>query len=242
MPRDAIERGAYVLRESYKGAEPDLILIGTGSEVHICLAAADMLEADGIATRVVSAPCMDRFAEQDEAYRDEVLPPAVRARVAVEAAATLGWDRWVGDGGAPSGMTAFGASGPAEGPLRALRLHGRRRLPSTAVEGGRSWMSVHSRRQRAARRAHGGGHQRLARPDPAQPDRVGGELERLVDEDSLRGVTSNPAIFEKAILGSDDYDDELKRARRAGPRREARSTSDIAIKDVQLAADVLRPV
>ena len=83
---DAIERGAYVLRESYKDAEPDLILIATGSEVHICNAAADLLEADGIATRVVSAPCLDRFAEQDQAYRDEVLPPACRARVSVEAA------------------------------------------------------------------------------------------------------------------------------------------------------------
>ena len=112
VPRDAIERGAYVLRESYKGGEPDLILIGTGSEVHICNLAADLLEADGIATRVVSAPCIDRFAEQDQAYRDEVLPPACRARVSVEAAATLGWDRWVGDAGLAVGLDRFGASAP----------------------------------------------------------------------------------------------------------------------------------
>jgi transketolase len=112
VPLDAIERGAYVLRESYKGAEPDLILIGTGSEVHICTAAADLLEADGVATRVVSAPCLDRFAEQDQAYRDEVLPPACTARVSVEAAATLGWDRWVGDAGLAIGLDRFGASAP----------------------------------------------------------------------------------------------------------------------------------
>ena len=112
VPRDAIERGAYVLRESYKGAEPDLVLIGTGSEVHICNLAADLLEADGIATRVVSAPCLDRFAEQDEAYRSEVLPPDCRARVSVEAAATLGWDRWVGDAGLAVGLDRFGASAP----------------------------------------------------------------------------------------------------------------------------------
>jgi transketolase len=112
VPLDAIERGAYVLRESYKGAEPDLILIGTGSEVHICTAAADLLEADGIATRVVSAPCLDRFAEQDQAYRDEVLPPACTARISVEAAATLGWDRWVGDAGLTVGLDRFGASAP----------------------------------------------------------------------------------------------------------------------------------
>jgi transketolase len=112
VPRDAIERGAYVLRQSYTPGEPDLILIASGSEVHICTAAADLLEADGIATRVVSAPCLDRFAEQDQSYRDEVLPPACRARVSVEAAATFGWDRWVGDAGMAVGLDRFGASGP----------------------------------------------------------------------------------------------------------------------------------
>jgi len=112
VPGDAIERGAYVLRESYKGADADLILIATGSEVHIANGAADLLEADGVATRVVSAPCLDRFAEQDEAYRDEVLPSAIRARVSVEAAATFGWDRWVGDAGHAVGLDRFGASAP----------------------------------------------------------------------------------------------------------------------------------
>ncbi len=112
VPDDAIHRGAYVLRESYKDPEPDLILIGTGSEVHICTAAADLLEADGTATRVVSAPCLDRFAEQDAGYRDTVLPPAVRARVAVEAASPLGWSAWTGEYGETIGMTTFGASAP----------------------------------------------------------------------------------------------------------------------------------
>jgi transketolase len=113
VPDDAIHRGAYVLRHSYKEeSEPDLILIATGSEVHICTAAADVLEADGVATRVVSAPCLDRFAEQDEDYRDSVLPPSVRARVSVEAASPLGWGTWVGDDGESIGMTTFGASGP----------------------------------------------------------------------------------------------------------------------------------
>jgi transketolase len=111
VPSDAIHRGAYVLRESYKD-EPDLILIGTGSEVHICTAAADLLEADGIATRVVSAPCLDRFAEQDEDYRDRVLPPSVRARVSVEAASELGWTTWTTEDGEAIGMTTFGASAP----------------------------------------------------------------------------------------------------------------------------------
>ena len=110
VPDDAIERGAYVLRDSGDGT-PDLILIGTGSEVSLCLEAADKL--DDLAVRVVSMPCMDTFTQQDEAYRDSVLPPEVRARVAVEAASPMGWDKWIGPDGAFIGMTTFGESGPA---------------------------------------------------------------------------------------------------------------------------------
>ena len=114
VPDDAIERGAYVLRDSFREPEPpDLILISTGTEVHICTRAADLLEADGIATRVVSMPCMENFAAQDAEYRDAVLPREVRARVSVEAAATFGWAQWVGDLGETIGMETFGASAPA---------------------------------------------------------------------------------------------------------------------------------
>jgi transketolase len=112
VPADCIHRGAYVLRDSYKEGRPDLILIATGSEVHVCTAAADLLESDGIATRVVSAPCLDRFAEQDQPYRDQVLPPACRARVSVEAASPLGWAEWTTEDGEAIGMTTFGASAP----------------------------------------------------------------------------------------------------------------------------------
>ncbi|HZA88616.1 MAG TPA: transketolase, partial [Solirubrobacterales bacterium] len=111
IPGDAIHRGAYVFRESSKD-EPELILIGTGSELHIAAEAADLLEQDGIGTRVVSAPCLDRFAEQDEDYRDSVLPPSVRARVSVEAGSPLGWSTWIGDEGEAIGMTTFGESAP----------------------------------------------------------------------------------------------------------------------------------
>ena len=114
VPADAIDRGAYVLRYSFNEPEPpDLILIATGTEVHICARAADALEAEGIATRVVSMPCMENFAAQDAQYRDSVLPPACRARVSLEAAATLGWHEWVGELGEAIGMRTFGASAPA---------------------------------------------------------------------------------------------------------------------------------
>jgi transketolase len=111
IPDDAIERGAYVLRDA-DGGEPELILIGTGSEVSLCLEAADAL--DGVRVRVVSMPCMDTFTHADESYREQVLPAACRARIAVEAASPLGWDKWIGEQGAFVGMETFGESGPAK--------------------------------------------------------------------------------------------------------------------------------
>ena len=108
-----LHRGGYVLADA-AGGVPRVVLIGTGSEVAICLGAKALLDADGIATRVVSLPSAELFARQQADYRDAVLPPAVRARVAVEAGRTFGWHRWVGDGGAVVGLDRFGASAPAE--------------------------------------------------------------------------------------------------------------------------------
>jgi len=106
-----VARGGYVLAEAGSGT-PDVILLATGSEVHLALAAREELEAGGVGARVVSMPCWELFDRQPEQYRDEVLPPSVRARVAVEQASTLGWDRYVGDGGTVIGMHTFGASAP----------------------------------------------------------------------------------------------------------------------------------
>jgi transketolase len=110
VPADAIEKGAYVLVDTE--GTPDLILIATGSEVSIALDGAKLLEEAGVATRVVSAPCLERFGEQPQEYVDSVLPPEVKARVSVEAGSTVGWHRWVGDAGYSIGMETFGASGP----------------------------------------------------------------------------------------------------------------------------------
>jgi transketolase len=98
--REGVRRGGYVLRDAAGGKEPQVILIGTGSELQLAFRAAEQLESEGVAARVVSLPCWERFELQDDAYRDSVLPPSVRARVAVEAGVSLGWDRWVGDEGA----------------------------------------------------------------------------------------------------------------------------------------------
>jgi transketolase len=111
-PADGLRRGGYVLADP--AVSPELILIATGSEVQIALEAAAMLNADQVPARVVSLPCWGLFDEQDAAYRESVLPAAVKARVAVEAGSTFGWERYVGDAGATVGIDHFGASAPAE--------------------------------------------------------------------------------------------------------------------------------
>jgi transketolase len=112
LARDGVARGGYVLREA-TGGNPQLILIGTGSELQLAFHAAEAVEADGIPARVVSLPCWERFDAQDQAYRDSVLPPDVRKRVSVEVGVPLGWERWVGEEGAIIGLDHFGASAPA---------------------------------------------------------------------------------------------------------------------------------
>jgi transketolase len=105
-------KGAYILREA--GSTLKVLLLATGSEVEVALKAADLLEKDGIGVRVVSMPCWEVFQRQEAAYRESVLPNAIRARVSVEAGITFGWERYVGDHGASVGIDRFGASAPAE--------------------------------------------------------------------------------------------------------------------------------
>ncbi len=110
-PASWLAKGAYVMADSREGA-PDLILIGTGSELSLCIGAFETLKAEGVAVRVVSMPSWDLFEKQDDAYRESVLPRAVRARVSVEAASVIGWDRYVGSTGAIIGMHTLGSSAP----------------------------------------------------------------------------------------------------------------------------------
>ncbi len=107
-----VRRGGYVLREA-KGGKPRMILMATGSELQLAMAAAAKLEKAGTPTRVVSLPCWELFEAQSKRYRESVLPEKVRKRVAIEVDVSLGWDRWVGDEGAIMGLDHFGASAPA---------------------------------------------------------------------------------------------------------------------------------
>ncbi len=110
---DGVARGGYVLLEASTGT-PEVILIGTGSEVQLAVAARETLEADGVPTRVVSMPSQEWFAEQDDAYRESVLPAGIKARVSVEAGIAMSWHRLVGDAGRTVSLEHYGASAAAE--------------------------------------------------------------------------------------------------------------------------------
>ncbi|MFD2455373.1 transketolase [Corynebacterium mendelii] len=111
--REGVARGAYILVEP-ADRTPDVILMATGSEVHLAVEAADTLAADGVAARVVSVPCLDLFLAQDRAYREKVLPHAIRARVSVEAGIAMPWYQLLGEAGRAVSLDHFGASAPAE--------------------------------------------------------------------------------------------------------------------------------
>jgi transketolase len=115
-PAAGLQRGAYVLADSQ--GEPEVILIGTGSEVQLCVAAHEQLAAEGIRSRVVSMPCREMFEKQPAEYKNQVLPPQVKARVAVEAGVTLGWEKYVGEKGCVIGRDDFGASAPIKELLK----------------------------------------------------------------------------------------------------------------------------
>jgi len=117
-PASGVARGAYVLADA-PGGKPDVLLLATGSEVYLCVNAMQSLSKEGIKARVVSMPSWELFEKQDQAYRDSVLPPGVKARVSVEMATTFGWSRYVGTSGHSIGMHSFGASAP----LKDLQKH-----------------------------------------------------------------------------------------------------------------------
>jgi transketolase len=115
-----LRRGGYILAEAEGAEHPQLILIATGSEVSLALDAREKLQAEGVATRVVSLPCWELFEEQPREYRGEVLPPAVTARLAIEAGVRQGWDRYVGGKGDVVCLDRFGASAPGDVVMREL--------------------------------------------------------------------------------------------------------------------------
>jgi transketolase len=116
-PAAGVARGAYVLADA-EGGKPQVILIGGGSELSLCVDAYEKLKQEGIRARVVSMPSWDLFEQQDQNYRNQVLPPDITARLAVETASTFGWEKYVGTKGRVIGMRSFGASAPLKDVLK----------------------------------------------------------------------------------------------------------------------------
>lgn len=110
-PASGVAHGAYVLADA-AGGNPELILIASGSEVSLAVEAYERLVKEGVRARVVSMPSWDIFEHQTREYRDSVLPPSVKARVAIEQGSTFGWERYIGESGRVIGMHTFGASAP----------------------------------------------------------------------------------------------------------------------------------
>ena len=206
---DGLRRGGYVLADP-DGGDPEVILIATGSEVSLAVEAHEQLIADGVRSRVVSLPCWELFDRQEQAYRDEVLPPAVTARVSIEEASTLGWDRCVGFAGGKGDRHAH------------LRLLG-------AAQGRADQVRLHTRQDRRNRK--GGSEvkptqqlhelgQSLWLDNITRKILDDGTLARYIAELSVTGLTSNPTIFDKAISDSADYNDQIAELREAGKEGE----------------------
>ena len=234
----AVAKGAYVLADA-PGGNPDLILIATGSEVSLAVDAKKMLDGKGVRTRVVSMPCWELFEAAPQSYRDEVLPPAVTARMSIEAAATFGWAKYVGDRGFAFGIDHFGTSAPAPTsprpigftPENVAQTRARPVCPRHPLGENNEEHDPATARRRA---------ERMARQPPTQHVC----LRRAASASSITdcaGMTSNPTIFEKAIGAGNDYDEQL--AKLIGSEKSADALFwDLAIQDIQSACDAFRPV
>ncbi len=250
---DGVARGAYVLRDP-DSDPPRIVLIGTGSEVQLCLAAADLLAAGGIAARVVSFPSWDLFADQPEGYRREVFPGGI-PRLAVEAASSFGWERYAD---ATVCIDQFGASAPGDVAMEEFGF-----TPEHVAERANLLLGAGPTGDRGRRPGP-----RLRSPDQnsVPPERTPmTTLNDLYDQqgqspwidnlrrdwledgtmaglvaDGIRGVTSNPTILAKAIDGQDTYDDQF------GALIKTKSVEDaywdLVVDDINAALAILRPV
>ena len=222
------------------GGDPELILIATGSEVALALAAHEELSADGVRSRVVSLPCWELFERQDEAYRDEVLPPAVTARVSVEEASTLGWDRYVGPEGERIGMHTFGSSAPLKDVQTQVRLHAGQGRGGGA-QGADGQTAMREASVKPTQELHEMG-QSLWLDNITRTMLGDGTLQRYVDELSVTGLTSNPTIFDKAISGGDAYDEQIAELRAPSGTRPRSSSSSSPSPTCRDATEIFAPI
>ncbi|CAM5514627.1 Transaldolase [Streptomyces glaucescens] len=245
-PNDDAAKGGYVLFEA-DGGEPQVILIATGSEVHVAVEAREALQADGVPTRVVSMPSVEWFEQQDQGYRDSVLPPHVKARVAVEAGIGLTWHKYVGDAGGSCPWstsvprpTARCSSASSASPRRTWPPRpGNRSPPPSADAHIRHVGDAFSMTDALKRLSEEG--VAIWLDDLSRKRITSGNLAELIDQQHVVGVTTNPTIFQKAISEGDGYDQQLSdlAARKVTVEEAIRM---ITTADVRDAADILRPV
>jgi len=238
-PAEGLRRGAYILSDA-GNARPDLILIATGSEVQLAVDTQKKLQEQGIAARVVSMPSWELFEAQPQEYRDQVLPPSIGARLAIEAGVPQGWHKYVGDNGGIMALDRFGASAPCPVVFEKLGFtvnhvvdHAKKLLSKTGNEETMTNNPLLELKQLG---------QSIWLDNIRRGHILSGELKKLIDEDGISGETSNPAIFEKAIAGnSADYAAEMQKLVIAG-----KSAFDIydalSIEDVRMACEVFRPI
>ncbi len=137
-PASGVAKGAYILADAPEGKTPAVILMGTGTELGLCVGAYEALAAEGTPARVVSMPCLELFERQEQSYRDEVLPPAIKARVTVEQGTVIGWDRYAGASGSIIGMHSFGSSAPLKDLLTKFGF-----TPEKVLEAARHQIAIH---------------------------------------------------------------------------------------------------
>ncbi|MGW0615715.1 transaldolase [Streptomyces sp. NPDC002788] len=239
-PNDDAAKGGYVLFEA-DGGKSHVVLIATGSEVHLAVAAREQLQAEGIRTRVVSMPSVEWFEEQDREYRDSVLPPSVKARVAVEAGVGLTWHKYVGDAGRIVSLEHFGASADGKVLFRefgftaeAVAAAARETLTDRTAGDAPSENDDSLKRLTEAGVA-------IWLDDLSRKRLTSGNLAELIEQQHVMGVTTNPTIFQHAIGDGGDYADQLQdMALRSVTVAEAVRLLTAA--DVREAADVLHPV
>ena len=227
---EAIARGGYVLSEAAGGA-PQAVIVATGSEISLAMAAQAQLAAQGVAVRVVSLPSWFAFQRQDEAWRSAVLPAGL-PRVAVEAGVTGWWRQVVGLEGAVVGIDSFGESAPA------AQLYQHFGLTTEAVVAATRKVLGLSDSRIAAVARHG---QQIWLDKLSRSLVASGELQRWVEQHEVAGVTSNPAILAQALASDAAYAPALASLRDAEQDLERRFER-LAIPDVQAACDVLRPL
>ena len=235
---EGLRRGGYVIADCE--GDPELILIATGSEVELAIAAHEDLVADGVRSRVVSLPSWSIFDRQDEEYRESVLPKAVTARVSIEEGSTLGWDRYVGTLGRMIGMHTFGSSAPAEGRAERVWIHareGRRDRPLRARSGGRRRLLMSDK---ATQQLHDLG-QSLWVDNITRKMLDEQVLDGYIDDLSVTGLTSNPTIFDKAIGSGDAYDEQISELQAQGKTGED-LFFELALTDLKRAAKLFEPI